>query len=233
MTFEGLSFTQTGAEHGVAPATATVRQWQRWFLAGGESALVDASSRPVRSPRSLDPGRALLIVELLRRHMLPLQIARSVGVSEPTVSCGLAKAGLSKLSDLRPVELVQRYEHEAPGDLLHIDTEKLGRIVRPSHCVTGDRRDGVGIAGRKMLFVSIDDLARLGVSIKRLLTDNGEAGSSRRLCASVPTSGRTRTRHIERPPWQAGGIITIGIGSIEASAMSRRRPDSVRQGTTS
>ena len=232
MTFEGLSFTQTGAEHGVAPATATARQWQRWFLAGGESALVDASSRPVRSPRFLDPGRALLIVELLRRHMLPLQIARSVGVSEPTVSCGLAKAGLSKLSDLRPVEPVQRYEHEAPGDLLHIDTEKLGRIVRPSHCVTGDRRDGVGIAGRKMLFVSIDDHARLGVSIKRLLTDNGKAGSSRRLCASVPTAGRTRTRYIERPPWQAGGIITIDICPIASSAVSRRCPYSVRQGTT-
>ena len=46
----------------------------------------------------------------------------------------LARAGLSKLSDLRPVEPVQRYEHEAPGDLLHIDTKKLGRIVRPLTC---------------------------------------------------------------------------------------------------
>ena len=56
-------------------------------------------------------------------------------------------AGLSKLSDLQPVELVRRYEREAPGDLLYIDTKKLGCIVRPSHCVTGACRDSVDGAG--------------------------------------------------------------------------------------
>ncbi len=115
----------------------------------------------------------------------------------------LARAGLSKLSDLRPVEPVQRCEHEAPGGLLHIDTEKLGCIVRPSHRVTGNRRDSVEGAGWETLFVAIDDHARiaftamhpdektpqavqflrdalacyakLGVTVKRLLTDNGSA----------------------------------------------------------
>ena len=140
--------------------------------------------------------------------MLQARIARSVGVSEATVSRVLARAGLSKLSDLKPVEPVQRYEHEAPGDLLHIDTKKLGRIVRPSHRVTGNRRDSVDGAGWEMLFVAIDDHARiafsghapgredaagrrsscknavayyaeLGVTIKRLLTDNGSAFRSR------------------------------------------------------
>lgn len=94
MTFKGLRFTQAAAEHGVTPATA--RKWMGWFLVGGESALVDASSVPVRSQRFLDPGKALLIVELRRRHMLQLQIARSVGVSEPTVSRVLARAGLAE-----------------------------------------------------------------------------------------------------------------------------------------
>jgi transposase InsO family protein len=201
MTFRGLSFARAAAEHGVTPATA--RKWLGRFLAGGESALADASSRPARSPRSIDSGEALLIVELRHRHMLQAQIARSVGVSESTVSRVLARAGLSKLSDLWPVEPVQRYEHEAPGDLLHIDTKKLGRIVRPSHRVTGNRRDSVDGAGWETLFVAIDDHARiaftamhpdekrpqavqflndavayydrLGVSIKRLLTDNGSA----------------------------------------------------------
>ncbi len=98
---------------------------------------------------------------------------------------------------------MQRYEHEAPGDLLHIDTKKLGRIVRPSHRVTGNRRDSVEGAGWEMLFVAIDDhariaftamhpdesrpqavqflnnaaayYARLGVRIKAVLTDNGSA----------------------------------------------------------
>ncbi len=134
LTFEGFSFAQAAAEHGVTPATA--RKWLARYLAGGESALEDASSRPARSPRSISPAKALLIVELRHRHLLQARIARAVGVSESTVSRVLARAGLSKLSDLKPVEPVQRYEHDAPGDLLHIDTKKLGRIVRPSHRVT-------------------------------------------------------------------------------------------------
>ncbi|VTU46196.1 putative transposase OrfB (plasmid) [Variovorax sp. PBL-E5] len=72
----------------------------------------------------------MLIVELRKRRMLQARIARSVGISESTVSRVLARAGMSKLSDLEPVEAVVRYEHQAPGDLLHIDTKKLGRIVR-------------------------------------------------------------------------------------------------------
>ena len=215
MTFEGRSFAQAAAEHGVTPPTA--RKWLGRFLAGGESALVDASSRPAHSPRSIDPGKALLIVELRHRLMLQGQIARSVGVSESTVSRVLARAGLSKLSDLRPVEPVQRYEHEAPGDLLHIDTKKLGRIVRPGHRVTGNRGDGVDGAGWETLFVAIDDHARiaftamhpdektpqavqflkdavayyagLGVSIKRLLTDNGSAFRSHEFARACQALG--------------------------------------------
>ena len=139
--------------------------------------------------------------------MLQVQIAKAVGVSEATVSRVLARAGLSKLSDLQPREPVQRYEHAAPGDLLHIDTNKLGRIVRPSHRVTGDRRDTVDGAGWETLFVAVDDHARiaftamhpnekapeavrfldaavayfktLGVAVSRLLTDNGSAFRSK------------------------------------------------------
>jgi len=214
MTFEGLSFSSAATAHGVTAATA--RKWLGRFLAGGESALADASSWPNRSPRSIDPGKALLIVELRRRHMLQRQIARSVGVSDSTVSRVLARAGLSKLSDLQPVEPVQRFEHEAPGDLLHIDTKKLGCIVRPSHRVTGNRRDSVDGAGWETLFVAIDDHARiaftamhpdektpqavqflrdavayyakLGVTVKRLLTDNGSAfrsGDFARACKDL------------------------------------------------
>ncbi len=87
--------------------------------------------------------------------MLQAQIAHSVGVSESTLSRVLARAGMSKLSDLRPEEPVWRYEHEAPGDLLHIDTKKLGRIVRPSHRFTGNMRDSMDRAGWEALFVPI------------------------------------------------------------------------------
>jgi transposase InsO family protein len=205
MTEQGGSTGQAAAAQGVSSATA--RKWLGRFLAGGEAALVDASSRPARSPRAIEPGKALLIVELRRRRMTQAHIARSVGVSESTVSRVLARAGLSRLDDLEPAEPVRRYEHERPGDLLHIDTKKLGRIERPGHRVTGNRRDSVDGAGWEMLFVAVDDHARiaftamhpdekipqavqflreavayyagLGITVRRVLTDNGSAFRSR------------------------------------------------------
>jgi transposase InsO family protein len=114
---------------------------------------------------------------------------------------------LSRLRDLEPSEPVVRYEHEHPGDLVHIDTKKLGRIERIGHRITGDRRDTVEGAGWEFLFVAIDDRARigftdlypderkasavqflrntvayfasLGVRVKRVLTDNGSAFRSK------------------------------------------------------
>jgi len=210
ITAQGQSVAEAAALHGVTAATG--RKWLGRFLAGGEAALVDASSRPHRSPRSIEPATALLIVELRRRRMLHSKIAQSVGVSESTVSRVLARAGLSKLSNLEPTEPVQRYEHAAPGELLHIDTKKLGRIERPSHRVTGNRRDSVDGAGWETLFVAVDDhariaftamhpdekrpqavqflrdavayYARLGITIKRLLTDNGSAFRSKDFAAA-------------------------------------------------
>ncbi|MGJ7553883.1 IS481 family transposase [Variovorax sp. RB3P1] len=215
MTCEGLDAVRAAAAHGVTAPTA--RKWLGRYLVGGEAALADASSRPMRSPKTINAGKALLIVELRKRRMLQARIARSVGVSESTVSRVLARAGMSKLSDLEPVEAVVRYEHEAPGDLLHIDTKKLGRIVRPSHRVTGNRKDSVDGAGWETLFVAIDDhariaftamhpdekkhqavqflqnavtyYARLGVSIKRLLTDNGSAFRSREFAVACTALG--------------------------------------------
>lgn len=201
MTECGVSASEAASAHGVTPPTA--RKWLGRYLAGGQAALADASSRPAHSPRTIEPAKALLIVELRRRRMLQARIARSVGVSASTVSRVLARAGLSKLSDLEPPEPVVRYERQAPGELLHIDTKKLGRIVRPSHRVTGNRRDSVDGAGWETLFVAVDDHARvaftamhpdekkeqavaflrsavayyaaLGVHVQRLLTDNGAA----------------------------------------------------------
>lgn len=215
LTEEGLSASDAADEYGVTPPT--VRKWLGRYLAGGESAMADASSRPQRLPRSIDAGKALLIVELRKRRMIQSRIARSVGVSESTVSRVLARAGLSKLSALDPVEPVVRYERDEPGDLLHMDTKKLGRIVRPSHRVTGNRKDSVTGAGWETLFVAIDDharlaftamhpdekqeqavvflrnavsyYARLGVTVKRLLTDNGSAFRSKAFKAACEELG--------------------------------------------
>lgn len=215
ISIQGLNIAQAALAQGVTAQTA--RKWLGRYLTGGEAALADASSRPARSPRAIDQSKALLIVELRRRRMLQSRIASYAGVSASTVSRVLALAGLSRLSDLQPAEPVIRYEHEAPGDMLHIDTKKLGRIVRPSHRVTGNRRDSVEGAGWETLFVAIDDHARiaftamhpdekkheavaflrnavayyagLGVRVKRLLTDNGAAFRSKEFAAACKTLG--------------------------------------------
>lgn len=205
ISVRGLSVTEAAAQHGVTPPTA--RKWLGRYLAAGEAGLLDASSRPAVSPRAIAPAKALAIVELRHKRLTQARIAAALGVSKSTVGRVLARAGLSRLVDLQPAEPVVRYEHEAPGDMLHIDTKKLGRIERPSHRVTGNRRDSVEGAGWEMLFVAVDDHARiaftdmhpdekwpqavqflhnavayfasLGVKIRRVLTDNGSAFRSR------------------------------------------------------
>jgi transposase InsO family protein len=205
-----LTLCAAAAAHSVSAPTA--RKWLGRYLAAGEAGLTDRSSRPTCSPRAIAPGKALAIVELRRRRLTMGRIAQALSVSTSTVSRVLARGGLSRLRDLEPAEPAVRYEHEAPGDLLHIDIKKLGRIERPSHRVTGDRRDSATGAGWEFLFVAIDDHARigysdmqpderadsavqflhnavayyrsLGVRIRRVLTDNGGAFRSKPFVAA-------------------------------------------------
>lgn len=192
------------AEAGVSEPTA--RKWLGRYLAEGEAGLKDRSSRPNRSPKSIHPETALTIVELRRRRLTQARIARSIGVSKSTVGRVLRRAKLSRLRDLEPCEPVVRYEHEHPGDLIHIDTKKLGRIERMGKRIPGSSRSPIS-AGWEYLFVAVDDHARiaftdmypneakaaavqflhntlayfrsLGVRPKRILTDNGSAFRSK------------------------------------------------------
>jgi len=91
MTQQGLSAVQAAAVQGVTPPSA--RNLLGRYLAGGEAALADASSRPASSPRAIDPSKALLILELRKRSMLQARIARSVGVSQAPVARMLSRAG--------------------------------------------------------------------------------------------------------------------------------------------
>ena len=114
------------------------------------------------SPRAIAPERALAVVELRRRRLTQAHIARSFGLSESTVGRVLRAGRTVALA--RPGALgapALRYEHRHPGDLVHIDTKKLGRIVRTGHRITGDPRDSVGGAGWEFLFVAVDDHARI------------------------------------------------------------------------
>ena len=185
----------------------TARKWLKRFEAQGEAGLMDRSSRPARTRTTVDTELRLRI-ERLRRSRMPMRtIARVVGRSVATISRVLGPLGLSSLKALAPAAPVMRYERSVPGEMLHLDTKKLGRIVRPSHRVTGDRRDSIDGAGWEVAHVAIDDHSRagfvqmhadekktsaveflkaavahyaaLGVRIQRVLTDNGSAYRSR------------------------------------------------------
>lgn len=201
ITKRGLSASQAAVAHGVSAVTA--RKWLARFLTDGVAGLADKSSRPATSPRAIRPNVALAIVELRRKLFTQSLIATYLGVSKATVSRVLRRAGLSRFSDLAPVEVVQRYEREAPGDLLHIDIKKLGRFRDVGHRITGDHSKRTRGLGYDYLFVAVDDHARvaftamrpderkdsaesflreavayfakLGVSVQRVLTDNGPA----------------------------------------------------------
>ncbi|MCM3566312.1 IS481 family transposase [Hydrogenophaga intermedia] len=215
LTFEGRRLLiERIAVMGLMPAAEaagisvrTARKWRQRFEAGGIDALVDSSSRPARTRSTIDEALSQRIEQLRRSRMPMRRIAAVVGRSVATVSRWLARLGLSSLKALEPAVAVVRYEHDAPGAMLHMDTKKLGRIQRPSHRVTGDRRDSVEGIGWEFAHVAIDDHSRvgfvqmhdderkgsavaflqaavahyaaLGVRIERLLTDNGSAYRSR------------------------------------------------------
>lgn len=155
----GMSASDAGAKHGVSAVTA--RKWLARYLADGANGLLDKSSRPEKSPRAIEPHVALAIVELRRKLCLQAYIASYMGVSKATVSRVLRRAGLSRLSDLRPQEPVQRYERENPGELLHIDIKKLGRFEQVGHRITGDRSQRGRRVGWDYVFVAVDDHSRL------------------------------------------------------------------------
>src|SRR3954468_256125 len=149
ITQRGLTRAAAAAVHRVS--VATVHKWLGRYLAQGEVALRDRSSRPRVSPRAIAPAKALAIVEVRRHRLTQARIAASLGVSKSTVGRVLARAGLSHLRDLEPNAPVMRYEHATAGDLLHIDIKKLGRIRRPGHRVSGNRRDTCDGAGWEYL----------------------------------------------------------------------------------
>jgi transposase InsO family protein len=167
----------------------------------GES-LRDRSSRPLHSPRRTPTSveQAILRARAELREG-PHVIGWALGIAASTVHAVLRRHGRSQLVS-RVREQVVRYERERPGELVHVDVKKLGRIVKPGHRVTGDRSvRAAGRAGWQFLYVAIDDHSRLGfasiypdetadsalaflgefvafyrshgITVERVLTDNG------------------------------------------------------------
>jgi transposase InsO family protein len=204
----------------------TVKKWLRRYRAEGPSGLLDRSSRPCRSPRQLPSRVRGQITALRRQRRTGRFIARQLRVSGATVSRVLRRAKLSRWRELEPRPPVRRYERERPGELLHLDTKKLGRITRIGHRITGDRSGSYGKAGWEFVHVAIDDHSRLalasvaanecgdtataflesavshfkrrGVRIERVMTDNGSAYLSH---AFRDACCKHRIRHLRTKPY--------------------------------
>lgn len=197
----------SAAAHAFGVSERTVYKWLARYRAEGLAGLHDRRSIAHRRPHALSPAWLALIRLLRQARLVAAEIAAQLPLARSTVSAALVRLGLGRLRYLNPPPPVQRYEWQRPGELVHIDTKKLGRIERPSHRVTGNRRDATRGAGWEYAHVAIDDCSRYtyveilpdekrytatafwlralrefqrrGIHVERVITDNGSAYRSR------------------------------------------------------
>ena len=203
---QGWTLARAAARANVSVRTAG--KWVGRFRQQGLSGLRDRSSRPRRLRRPTPAEQQDQVLALRRLGLSGLAVALETGLSTATVSRILRRARLSRKRDLAPPAPPNRYEHAAPGDMLHLDVKKLGRFRAPGHRVTGNPADRTRRSGWEYLHVAIDDhsrigfarlleneqagsvarfllqalryYAQLGIRVRRILTDNGPAYRSRR-----------------------------------------------------
>ena len=208
-------------------AGISVRTAYKWLARARAGELHDRSSRPHRSPRATpEPWRAL-ILELRRCRLTGAQIAHRLKLRRSTVARVLRRAGLARLLSLAPPEPVVRYEHQRPGDLLHLDVKKLGRFRRPGHRIHGDRQRCSPDVGWEFVHIAIDDYSRVayvevlpnelgittaaflqralawfrrrGIRVRRILSDNGSPYVSKVFRADCAAQ---HVRHLRTRPYR-------------------------------
>jgi transposase InsO family protein len=235
-----LSLREAAAECRLSRQSAA--KWVKRYREQGAAGLRDRTSRPHCSPRRTPKERVVEIERLRRERWTGARIARQLGLSRATVSRVLRRLGLNRIRALEPAPAVVRYEHAAPGDMLHLDIKRLVRIQRPSHRVTGDRRDKVRGIGAEFLHVAIDDYSRiaftalypdqterssthflasavawfdrLGIAIRRVLTDNGACYRAHRFrltCEQLNLKHRRTRPYTPRTNGKAERFIQTAI----------------------
>jgi transposase InsO family protein len=204
----------------------TAHKWLARHRRGGVAALADRSSAPHQCPHRLRPECITQIEQLRRQRLSGPRIARALRLARSSVGLALRRLGLGRLAQLDERPPAIRYERQRPGEMLHLDIKTLGRIGRPSHRVTGNRRDRVVGIGWEHLHVAIDDASRLaytellpslgredatgfltravawfgrlGISVERVMTDNGSAYRSKLFAAALTQAG---IRHVRTRPY--------------------------------
>jgi transposase InsO family protein len=210
---------------------ATAYKWLRRFRSEGEDGLLDRSSRPHRSPRRLDPElEAAIIRTRVRRRYGPHRLAPLLGLPRSTIGKVLVRRGFARLADLDgPTGTPIRYERERPGELLHQDHKKLGRIPPGGgHRMLGRAGHRFEGGGYDHFEVVVDDASRVayvahvpdesgasasqalaeaavffaehGVRIERVMTDNAKAYTESRAYADVLDG--LGARHLRTRPYR-------------------------------
>lgn len=222
---QGWTVARAAEAAGVSGRTAY--KWLARYRGGGTAALHNARPVPRRLNHRLPQSQIALIEGLRRQRLSGPAIARRLALARSTVGAILRRCGLGRLKSLEERLPVRRYERKNPGELIHLDTKKLGRIVRVGHRITGSRtgRTSRG-AGWEALHVAIDDATRLaytellpdekketaiaflsrsmaffaanGVRPQRIMTDNGSAYRSAAFRTALQGSG---LRHIRTRPY--------------------------------
>ncbi len=209
-------------------ASVSVRTGYKWLGRAkreGRRGLMDRTSVPERMPRMTDRDRTAVIVLMRHSRMSGPEIARAVKMPRSTVARVLKREGLGRPRSSRAA--VFRYQRQRPGELIHLDIKKLGRIVRIGHRITGDPRDHTPGAGWEYVHVAIDDASRLlyaevladecgvtcaaflrraiayynrlGIVVKQLLTDNG---TGYRSDVFRDACSRTKVQHLRTRPYR-------------------------------
>jgi len=189
-------------------SAGTVYKWRRRYRKEGLAGLADRASRPGASPNRTPHDVEMKVIALRKERRIYQRIAAELGVSRATVGRILTRHGLNRWRDLEPAEPVRRYERDHPGEMIHIDIKKLGRFNKPGHRITRDRTgqsNSRGV-GWEYVHVCIDDHSRLGcadimpdekkqsavaflnaavawyaslgITVQRVMTDNGSCYKS-------------------------------------------------------
>jgi len=206
----GEGWTLAAAAEAAGVSVRTISKWLCRYREEGEQGLLDRCSAPGSVPLRTDEARVAVIAGLRRLRMTGAEIAETLAMPASTVSGILTRIGLGKLWRLEPFEPANRYEKQRPGELVHVDVKKLGRISGGAgHRITGNRRrqgsssHSARATGWEYVHVAIDDATRLvyvevlddekavtavgflrraiahfaafGITVERLMTDNGSA----------------------------------------------------------
>jgi len=224
VTHEHWSVSAAAEAAGVSPRTAY--KWLARFEDEGSAGLVDRTSRPKRSPTKVPAGWQATVLELRRLRMTGAAIAKRLGIPRSTVARILKRGGLERLKKLDLVVPVRRYERSRPGELIHLDIKKLGRFRGVGHRADGVRHYRNHGVGWEFVHVCVDDFSRLayvevlgdekgvttaaflrraaawlkaqGVTVERVMTDNGSGYVSKDFAAAI---AEIRVRHIRTRPY--------------------------------